>query len=200
MQITDLISQHLPEDTLIQIAQQAGISSPQQGAMAGKSAIQTILQGMSNNAGQAAGVQSILGALDRDHDGSILNDIFGMVNGQQPATNPRTTDGSGILGHILGNRQDQTVQGASQILGIEPQKMMSLLVSLAPVVMGLLGKMRANNQINETNIQNVLGNATQQQTAQMPGLGVFSKLLDQDGDGNITDDLLQMGMKYFSNK
>jgi hypothetical protein len=34
----------------------------------------------------------------------------------------------------------------------------------------------------------------------MPGLGVFSKLLDQDGDGNITDDLLQMGMKYFSNK
>jgi hypothetical protein len=78
--------------------------------------------------------------------------------------------------------------------------MMSLLVSLAPVVMGLLGKMRANNQINETNIQNVLGNATQQQTAQLPGLGVFSKLLDQDGDGNITDDLLQMGMKYFSNK
>jgi hypothetical protein len=138
--------------------------------------------------------------LDRDHDGSILNDIFGMVNGQQPAANPRTTDGSGILGHILGNRQDQTVQGASQILGIEPQKMMSLLVSLAPVVMGLLGKMRANNQINETNIQNVLGNATQQQTAQLPGLGVFSKLLDQEGDGNITDDLLQMGMKYFSNK
>jgi len=57
MNISDLIAQNLPNELLAQIAGQAGIQDPDQGVHASKSAIQTILQGLSNNSANDAVLQ-----------------------------------------------------------------------------------------------------------------------------------------------
>ena len=201
MNIAELIAQHLPDDVLAQIAKSsAGIEDQQQGITASKSVIQTILQGLSNNTAQSQGAGSLLGALDRDHDGSILDDVIGLVTGQVTTANPSTTNGMGILNHILGGRQDQTSNQIGQILGMDSSKILSLLSTFAPLIMGMLGKMRSSGQIDQTNIQQVLGSTVESHSNAMPNLGILGKLLDQNNDGNITDDLLQMGMKFLGRK
>ena len=100
MNIADLISQNLPNDLLAQIAGQAGIQDPEQGVHASKSVIQTILQGLSKNTSDENGANSLLSALDRDHDGSIFNDVLGMLSGKTAAPNQNMLNGAGILGHI----------------------------------------------------------------------------------------------------
>ena len=56
-----------------------------------------ILGAMANNASKPGGADSLLGALQKDHDGSILDNLGGFL-GQ-----PNTDDGNGILGHVFGN-------------------------------------------------------------------------------------------------
>ena len=177
MNISDLIAQNLPNELLAQIAGQAGIQDPDQGVHASKSAIQTILQGLSNNSANETGASSLLSALDRDHDGSILNDLAGFLSGTVKPQN-----------HL------------GKVLNMDLSKIMPLLTMLAPVVMGVLGKARANNQLNTSNVQEVLSGAVNHQVEQNPAYGMFGKLLDQNGDGQILDDIARMGMQFFSKK
>ena len=200
MNIADLISQNLPNDLLAQIAGQAGIQDPEQGVHASKSVIQTILQGLSKNTADENGANSLLSALDRDHDGSIFNDVLGMLSGKTAAPNQNMLNGAGILGHILGNKQETVGNNMGQALGLDMGKIMSLMTMLAQVVMGLLGKAKANNQISTANVQEILSGAAQHQVQQNPGYGIFGKLLDQDGDGQILDDIADLGMKFFLKK
>ncbi|MEO6189128.1 MAG: DUF937 domain-containing protein, partial [Saprospiraceae bacterium] len=91
-------------------------------------------------------------ALDRDHDGSALNDIFGMLSGMSQPSTP-ATDGLGILGHIFGNKQDQVAQKVSSSSGLNLSQIMKLMPILAPIVMGLIGKLRSahTNQSGNSN-------------------------------------------------
>lgn len=200
MDISELLKQNLSPELLAQIAGQAGITDPDQGVHASKSVIQTILQGISNNTSQESGANSFLSALDRDHDGSILNDVMGLLSGQSQASNSNMLNGAGILNHILGNKQQAVGNNVGQALGIDMSKIMPLMTMLAPIVMGILGKARANNQINTGNLQNVLAGATAHHVEQNPAYGMFGKLLDQDGDGQILDDIANLGMKFFLKK
>lgn len=200
MNISDLISQHLPNELLAQIAGQAGIQDPEQGVHASKSAIQTILQGLSNNSANESGASSLLSALDRDHDGSIFNDVIGLLSGKTASPNQNMLNGAGILGHILGGNQESVGNNLGKVLNMDLSKIMPLLTMLAPVVMGVLGKARANNQLNTSNVQEVLSGAVNHQVEQNPAYGMFGKLLDQNGDGQILDDIARMGMQFFSKK
>ncbi|MEP7196446.1 MAG: DUF937 domain-containing protein [Saprospiraceae bacterium] len=200
MNLTDLISQHLPDDLLSQIAGQAGISNPQQGVDASKSILTSLLQGLSHNTEDANGADSLLSALDRDHNGGVLNDLMGMFGGNGETQSNLMQDGMGILNHILGNNQQNVSQGMGQVLGIDSGKLSTLMTLLSPILMGILGKARAQKQIDQTNIQQVLGITVQTHTESIPGMDIFAKLFDKNGDGNVTDDLLQMGLKYFTNR
>ncbi|MDQ3140767.1 MAG: DUF937 domain-containing protein [Bacteroidota bacterium] len=196
MNLTELISRELPDDLLSQIAGQAGIEDENTGVQASKSLINILLQGISKNVSNEPGASGLLSALDRDHDGSILNDVLGMLSGQTTAANPSMLDGAGILGHILGGRKENTANQVGKLFGLDTGTLMKLMMTLAPIVMGLLGKFRAAGKLNDDNVQQVVEETVEQQKAEQPGFGIFGKLLDKDGDGNISDDLLQMGMKF----
>ena len=56
-------------------------------------------------------------AVQQDHDGSILDDIAGYLQGTANLS-PRTTDGEGILGHVLGGQQPQLQQALSSQTGL----------------------------------------------------------------------------------
>ena len=195
MDLNQLIGQYLSDDTLAGMASQAGIKDPNQGVAAAKSIMTTLMQGLANNSTSQEGAGSLLGALERHHDGSILDNLSGFLSmagsgsQEQPMLNA-----AGILGHILGFKQQNVAQGVSQVFKLDMSTVLKLMGILAPVLMGLLGKARASNQIDTGNIGQVLGQTVQQTTQQNSGLGIFGRLLDTNNDGRISDDLLQMGM------
>jgi hypothetical protein len=99
-------------------------------------ALPALLAGLQQQATPGSGLQQ---AIEQDHDGSILDDLSGYLNGTA-SLDPRTTDGDGILEHVLGDRQQPVAQALSTKTGLSSSTIMQLLPLLAPIVMGMLGR------------------------------------------------------------
>jgi hypothetical protein len=69
------------------------------------------------------------------------------------------------------------------------QQVARLMTMLAPIVMGVLGRMKQQKQIDANQLPEVLGQSRAQVEA-IPGLG---GLLDANHDGSIADDIMRMG-------
>jgi len=194
MDLNQLLSQYLPDETLANLASQAGIQDSHQGVAAAKSVLTTLMQGLSKNTESQNGAGNLLNALERNHDGSILENLSGFLNmGNSQQTAP-AFNAAGILGHILGFKQQNVANGISQVFKLDLPTILKLMGILAPVLMGLLGKAKSSNQINPENVQQVLGQTVQKTEQQNSGYGIFGKLLDSNNDGSISDDILKMGM------
>ncbi len=73
-----------------------------------------------------------------------------------------------------------------------------LLITLAPIVMGFLGKQKKEQGLNAGGISDLLtGQQQQAQSSGNPMIDMASKMLDQDGDGSVVDDLASMAANYF---
>jgi hypothetical protein len=144
----------------------------------------SLLGGLANNASQEGGLGSLLGALDRNHDGSVLDDVMGLIgSGGQGAG---ASDGMGILGHVLGGNQEAVAQQVSERSGLDMSQVMKLMPILAPIVMGALGKMRSQGGLSLEDLPGLLM-GTAQNSAQNSGMGdllgsVLGNVLG--GDGN----------------
>jgi hypothetical protein len=78
-------------------------------------------------------------AIERDHDGAILDQLTDYLGGTAQL-DPRTTNGAGILDHVLGDRQPEMARALSAKSGLDLGSIMQLLPLLAPILMGMLGK------------------------------------------------------------
>lgn len=191
MSVLDLLTQQLGDDNVLsRLSNQIG-ADKKSTAAAVSGALPMLLGALSQNTQQSNGAQSLLGALDRDHDGSILDDIAGFL-GNNPLTQG---NGSGILGHILGGRQAQAENSLSKVSGLGAGQIGQLLTMLAPIVMSALAKSRQGSNLDANGLNDMLQN-DRQRVEQMGGGGLggmLGKLLDQDGDGDVMDDVAQMG-------
>lgn len=140
MDLMSMLQQQLSGDALRSISQQLG-ASEEQTTQASNGIFAALLGGLANNASTPEGLQSLSSALDKDHDGSILDDLLGIITGSNNA-NPRATNGVGMLGHILGNNQEQVAQQISQNSGLNMSQIMKLMPILAPIVMAVIGRMK----------------------------------------------------------
>ncbi|MBP7274099.1 MAG: DUF937 domain-containing protein [Saprospiraceae bacterium] len=177
------------------LSQSTGIDNTQQTVDASNAIFSTLLGAMSKNAATPEGASALNNALERDHDGSIFDNALSVLMGSSQPQNTNALNGSGILGHILGGNASNVLGMLSKVTGLDSGKLMSLMISLAPVIMGLLGKARAQNGIDASGIGGLLGsvlgggNATQQANSN-PLMDILNRVLDKDGDGNMLDDLL----------
>jgi hypothetical protein len=188
MDLMEILQGHLTPEVLGQLSQQTG-ASPEQTNTAAQGIFSTLLGGLAKNAGSEQGATGILGALDRDHDGSVLNDIVGMLSGG--SQNASATNGAGILGHILGGQQQNAAGMVSQASGIDAGNIMGMMAKLAPVVMGVLGQQRQQQGFDASGLASLLGGTVQKQSSN-PLMQMATSFLDKDGDGSITDDIMGM--------
>lgn len=187
----DILSQALGGGATRDISNQLGIE-PSQAQSAISMAIPVLVSALQRNASTPGGLQSLENAINRDHDGSVLDDIGGYLGG-----GARGGVGGSILGHVLGGNQSNVQNGIGRATGLDPSAVGSLLSMLAPILMGALG--RANQQTPPTtSINDILTGATSRlQPAQ--GGGILSQILDRNHDGSAFDDVAKMGMSVLGN-
>ena len=78
--------------------------------------------------------------------------------------------------------------------GLDSGSTAKLLAMLAPLVMGAIGSQQRRKNLDQGGVSDLLRRQTQHFDQQAPGsMGVFGKLLDSDGDGNVMDDVAKMG-------
>jgi hypothetical protein len=81
----------------------------------------------------------------------------------------------------------------SKMSGLDSNKAGNLMATLAPVVMGMLGKAKRQNNLDQGGISDLLGGfAKQQQSSGSPMASLLTGFLDADGDGSIVDDVAGM--------
>lgn len=188
MDLMSLLQGHLTEDVVNQLSQQTG-AAPEQTATAAQGVFSTLISGLAKNASTENGASGILGALDADHDGSILNDVMGLISGMQGRG---ATNGAGILNHVLGGQQQNAAQMVSQTSGVSQSGVMDMMIKLAPMVMGVLGQQnQQQGGLNASALSGLLGNAVQTQSSN-PLMQMATRFLDKDGDGSAMDDIMQM--------
>lgn len=193
--IFDLLQGQLSQGMVEQIASQLGGADKKQTQDAASSAISVLMGAIAKNAATPEGSSALANALDRDHDGSILDNFIGMATGATQPANNKMMNGAGILKHVLGGKQNGAIDMISKMSGLTGDKSGSLLTMLAPLVMGALAKTKSSNGLDAGGLGNLLQNEVKQVAPQRQEMGLIGKLLDQDGDGNYMDDVAGMGMK-----
>ncbi len=186
--ILDLVTQALGSGGTAQISKQLGIDESTANSAIG-GAVPVLVGALARNASSGQGAGALASALDRDHDGSILDDLGGFLGG-----GGAESAGAGILKHVLGGKQNQVQQGVGAASGLDPAKAGQLLSMLAPIIMGALGKTQRTQGLNPGNLGAALGQEQQRMERRQPGIGgMLGSLLDQDGDGSAMDDLAKIG-------
>ncbi len=198
--VIDLLTSSLGSGAVKQVSQQLGLGE-EAANKAVSGALPMLLSALANNSQQRGGAEALLGALDRDHDGSILDDVGGFLGKGDAAIGA----GSGILKHALGGRNDAVATGLSKMAGIDSRQAGSVLAMLAPLVMGALGRAKRQQRMGPSDLGQMLGRERQQLASRDAGaMGMIGKLLDRDGDGSVGDDVAKMGMgmlgKLFSGR
>lgn len=187
------VSQHLSNDVLTQLGRQVGAQNLEQVRKAAGGIAELLLDAITKSANNQQQGGGLFGAIERDHDGGILGDLMGVLSGKSQYNNQKTTNGEGIINHLLGKKQLEAAQVVSQYSGLNIFKSGVLMQLIAPIVMGVVGKQQRSGGFDLGGLAKVLMGGKQQ--AQSQSGGVFGKLLDMDGDGSAMDDLLNIGMK-----
>lgn len=182
MSLLDMIQKQLGGDAVNQISRQLG-TDPSTAQTAIAAALPMLVGALARNAQDPSKAGALASALGR-HDGSVLDDVAGYLGRGD------TSDGAGILGHVLGARQETVQTGLGQAAGLDPSKAGMLLSMLAPLVMGALGKAQREKGLDTGGLAGMLGGEQQRATDAAPGvMGMLGSLLDRDHDGSVMDDI-----------
>ncbi len=188
MSLLDQLTQVVTSQVSQQAAQKTGLSEGVAEKMM-PMAMAALMAGLKKNASQPAGAQALASALDK-HDGSLLNNISQLGNDDVLA------DGQRILGHILGGKQAQTTQALAKTAGVDQGQITQLLAMAAPAVLASLGRAKREQGLDASALAGLVTEETvRAQNAAPAALGGLMGFLDQDGDGDFKDDLLEQAGK-----
>ena len=183
-QLTDVVVGQMSQ----QAAQKTGLNEGL-AAQLMPMAMAALMGGLKKNASQPNGADALATALDR-HDGSLLNNL-----GQLGQDNT-LADGQKILGHILGGKQAPTERALAKTAGVDQGQVGQLLAMAAPMVLASLGRAKREQGLDASALAGlVTEESVRAQKAAPSELGGLMQFLDQDGDGDFKDDMLEAAGK-----
>ncbi len=194
--LIDLLKSQLSGNVLDQLSNQIG-EDKEKTEVATSGIISMLTAALAKNAASPDGASSLASALDNDHDGSILDNIGDLLGGNM--NNNRAANGAGILKHVLGGKQGNAIDAISKMSGLSGDKTGNLMTMLAPIVLGMLGKQKRQNNMDQSGLSDMLSRSVKSATNQRQEMGLLGKLLDRDGDGSVMDDIAGMGMNVLGN-
>lgn len=191
--ILDLLNSDLGKTIISGVAGSTGNDKSKTGSVL-TMALPVLMKAMERNASTPEGAEGLMGALNKKHDGSILDNLGDLFKGG--VDKEVQNDGSKILGHVLGQRQQGVEKVIGEKSGLDIGSVGSILKVAAPILMGVLGKQARSNNVSSSNglgglLGGLLGGAgnsgptTKEQT-------FLEQILDADGDGSVVDDVAGM--------
>ncbi len=157
-------------------------------------ALPAMLAALGKNAGTEKGAEELNNALEKKHDGSILDNLSGYLS------NPDLKDGAGILNHLFGNQTSNVANAVSQSSGLDTNGSMKMLQMLAPILMGILGQQKKQNNLDAKGLGNLTSMLASNFGSEAGTSGIIetvTNLLDANKDGNVVDDIMGMVGKFF---
>ena len=222
--LADILGGALGGDALSKLAAQLG--TDEGGAQKALSAaLPTMLGRLKENADTPEGAAALADAVNKDHDGSILDQVGSLFGGGDASG-----EGSKIIGKVFGGDAPAAHQYIAQNGGIDTAKAAGLLSMLAPLVLGALGKAgKSSGGLQADGLSGMLGGlmsgggglssilggllggggnaastgasgasssasgtASSATSAAGGMMGKVTGMLDQNKDGNVTDDIKRM--------
>lgn len=183
-----LLSQ-LSGDSLSAITDQLGIDESTAQKAVGL-ALPLLIGSLNRNSSSTDGADALTNAVARDHDGSILSDL--ASNLMKPKVQE---DGLAILGHVLGAKKENIGNSLGKASGLESTQVIQLLSMLAPVVLGTIGKAQRQKNLDAQGVASLLTQEREQASSTLPGI---AQLLDMDGDGDVTEEMINLGGSLLS--
>lgn len=194
MNLTELLMSQLAGGGISQISEKIGADEGTT-SMALSAAVPLLISALAKNSSQPQGAGALHKALQQ-HDGGILDNVAGYLG-----AGGNVSEGAAILGHVLGNRQSNIQDTLAKQTGMNAGSIGKLLVLLAPMIMGALGKQQRQNSLDPGSLSDYLNGQRQQAHAASPDLmGMVSGMLDSNKDGSVLDDLGNIAGQLFGNK
>ena len=186
--ILDLLNSPTGKQIINGVSGQTGQSENATGSVLSM-ALPVLMGAMKKNAQTPDGAAGLMGALSGKHNGSILDNLGGLFEGG--VDDDVMQDGAGILGHVLGGKQESVTSALSSKSGVDSGSVGNILKVAAPILMGVLGKQSRQSGVNDAGgLNNLLGGMLGGQPKQNQSL--IESLIDADGDGSILDDVAGM--------
>lgn len=189
MSLLDLLTGSTGNQVATQAENKFGVSKTQILALLAVAA-PLVISYLKNKSQDTKEAESLNNALDKDHDGSILDDVS--------QADARQNEGGSILSHVFGSDKSAVENNLSQNTGISIDKIGPILSMLAPVIMGYIGKEKQQNNVGAGGIGDllggILGNAqSQSQASSDPLSNILGSVLgggDAQSSGGGIGDLL----------
>ena len=187
--ILDLLNSDLGKSIISGVAGQTGQDESKTSSVL-TMAMPVLMQAMKRNAASPQGAESLLGALNSKHDGSILDNLSGLFGGGVDSN--VLDDGGKILSHVLGGKQQHVANALSQKAGIDADSVSQILKVAAPILMGMLGSQAKQQNVNNASgIEGLLGGLLSGSSSKNEQ-SFLESILDADGDGSVIDDVAGM--------
>lgn len=148
MSLIDLLTGNTGNQVAEQAENKFGISKNQIIALLAV-ATPLVISYLRNKSQDAKEAEALNNALDKDHDGSILDNTSNLES--------RQGEGGSILSHIFGSEKNNVENQLSQNTGISIDKIGPVLAMLAPVIMGYIGKEKQQNNVGAGGLGDLLG-------------------------------------------
>lgn len=149
-------------------------------------ALPTLIGALNRNASSSkSGAEALTNAIQSDHDGSILDNIAQAVTKRETVD-----DGNAILGHVFGDKGSGIMDSVSRATNIDSAQVAQIFAMLAPLVLGALGKIQRNKNLDADGVSSLL--QEERQTVEKSSSGL-TQLLDMDGDGDVSDEIISLG-------
>lgn len=152
--LLDLVQNYFSGDTVRQASTALGENESSVGT-ALRSVVPLALGGLFAHSQQSGGMASLFGMAQQAHSNGILNNLGSLLGG---TTTTGTTapaadggllnQGTELLRSALGSGYTPAVEGVSQQAGVRSSTVSSLLSMAVPVILGLLGRHAASNNLD----------------------------------------------------
>ncbi len=165
--LMDMVKTAISSGVADQIGSAVGLDKSKTGS-AIEAAIPVLLGGLVKKASTSSGAAE-LGDLfkQQDKEPSILDNLGGLLSGG--ANSKLLSMGTSLLPMLLGSSQASIVSVLMKLLGLGDKSVLGLLGSLAPIVMGVVGKQaKAAGGFDPSVLTNLLGSQSNLLSSALP--------------------------------
>lgn len=141
-------------------------------------ALPMLMGALNKNSQSEEGKEELNKALNSEkHNGSVLDNL------KTGNLSSLFSEGSGVLGHIFGGKQQKIADAVSSAVGMNSSQVLKLLQMSAPVVMGILGNQKRKDQIGKGGISGLIGSVMGSNSSHDESL--LETIMNADSEGSV---------------